>query len=123
MRLTVLKVLAIPGRYRSLVINYNIPIADTPSWSAAQIPEDRTEVGAVQSLAMTGFTCDEADDAYPYASSFLTELASDPWCSRASCCLGPFSLVILLLDLAHFHMYLHIRTTSTLQILTPREIR
>ena len=28
-------------------------------------------------------------------------------CSRASCCLGPFSLVILLLDLAHFHMYLY----------------
>ena len=43
------------------------------------IPEDHTKVGAVRSLAMTGFTCDEADDVYPYASSFLTELASDPW--------------------------------------------
>ena len=79
MRLTVMKVLAIPGRYRSLVTNYHIPIADTPSWSATQIPEDRTEVGAIWSLVMTGFTLDEADDAYPYASSFLTELASDPW--------------------------------------------
>src|SRR6202453_3170040 len=79
MRLTVMKVLALPGRYRSLVTNYNIPIADTPSWSAAMIPEDHTKVGAVRSLAMTGFTCDEADDVYPYASSFLTELASDPW--------------------------------------------
>src|SRR6202050_5840013 len=63
-----------------MVANYNIPIADPPSWSAAQIPKDRTEVGAIWSLAMTGFTFDEADDmyAYPYASSFLTELASDP---------------------------------------------
>ena len=31
-------------------------------------------------------------------------------CSRASCCFGPFSLVILLLNLAHFHMYLHYQT-------------
>ena len=78
MRLTTMKVLAIPGRYRSLVNNYNIPIADTPLWSVAPIPEDRTEVGAARSLAMTGFTLDEADDVYLYASSFLISLASDP---------------------------------------------
>jgi hypothetical protein len=78
MRLTVFKTLAIPGRYRSLVENYKIPIAGTPSWSTIPIPESHDEVGTIRSLAATGFSLDEADDAYWYASSYLTDIAHDP---------------------------------------------
>ena len=70
--------LAIPGRYHFLVKNYSMPIAGTPNWSTIPIPDCHDEVGTICSLATTGFTLDEADDAFMYALFYLTDIANDP---------------------------------------------
>jgi hypothetical protein len=49
-----LRMLAIPGRYRSLVETYHILIVSAPSWDTLTIPKEWIEVDAVQSLALRG---------------------------------------------------------------------
>src|ERR1700734_3590744 len=78
MHLTMFKTLAIARRYGSVVKNYSIPIAGTPSWSTIPTLDCHDEVGALHLLAMTRFSLDEADDAYVYASSYLTDIANNP---------------------------------------------
>ena len=70
--------LAIPGRYHSLVKNYSIPIAGTASWSTIPILDCHDEVGTICSLTTTRFALNEADDAYMYALSYLMDIANDP---------------------------------------------
>jgi hypothetical protein len=78
MCLTLFEMLAIPRRYHSLVNNYSIPIAGTPSWSTIPISDCHDEVGTIHSIAMTRFSLDEADNVFTYTSSYLMDIANNP---------------------------------------------